>query len=253
MTSPQWFEQVDRPFTAYALLDLGRGGDRGVLLLHDGSQAFGLEEDGAVRHVLSLYDPWDEDHFVAELGVRLRLVPHQGLQHVERWRQAQEFERPAWTFVAESSGRLDRPLPSEHSWVGLRRRGDGPPSGVVVTAVYREDERAGALHEGYVGRGWGHPLVVRLVEFDGVATEAALEVAGTVAAAYATDLLGERAQRLDVEDGDGAAWVRVPLGPYQIATVYLDVVEARKVARDLDARRMVWAQVHRRDEARPEE
>lgn len=253
MTSPQWFEQVDRPFTAYALLDLGRGDGRGVLLLHDGSQAFGLEENGAVRHVLSLYDPWDEDYFVAELAVRLRLVPHQGLQHVERWRQAQEFERPAWSFVAESSGPLDRALPAEHSWVGLRGRGDGSRSGVVVTAVYREDERVGALHEGYIGRGWGHPLVVRLVEFDGVATEVALEVAGTVAAAYATDLLGERAEPLDVEAGDGAALVRATLRPYQIATVYLDVEESRKVARDLDARREVWAQVHRRDEARTEE
>ena len=252
MTSPQWFEQVDRPFTAYSLVDFGRDGDRGVLLLHDGSQAFGLEEDGAVRQVLSLYDPWDEDYFVAQLTVRLRLVPHQGLRHVERWRLAQEFERPAWSFVADAPAEPNERLPADQRWVGLRHVGDGPPPGVAVTAVHREDERAGAFHEGYVGRGMGHPLVVRLVEFDGVASEVDLEVAGTVAAAYLTDLLGERGRRLDVVPGGGGSRVRLSLAPYQIATVYLDVEEARKVARDLDARREVWAQVHRRDEARQE-
>jgi alpha-mannosidase len=252
MTSPQWFEQVDRPFTAYSFLDLGRDGDRGVLVLHDGSQAFGLEDDGAVRQVLSLYDPWDEDYFVPELAVRLRLIPHAGLRNAERWRLAQEFERAAWAFVAEAPGGSDGGVAAVHPWVGLRDVAGGPPPGVVVTAVYREDERAGTLHEGYVGRGMGHPLVVRLVEFDGVRTEVELEVAGTVAAAYGSDLLGERGRPLDVEPCDGGSRVRLALDPYQIATVYVDVVEARKVARDLDARREVWAQVHRRDEARSE-
>ena len=34
-----------------------------------------------------------------------------------------------------------------------------------------------------------------------------------------------------------------------VATLYLDIVEGRKVARDLDAKREVWAQVHRHEEA----
>jgi alpha-mannosidase len=33
--------------------------------------------------------------------------------------------------------------------------------------------------------------------------------------------------------------------PYEIATLYLDLELGRKVARDLDAHRSVWATVHR--------
>jgi len=247
MTSPQWFEQVDRPFTATSLLDLPTAGGGGLLLLHDGSQAFGVAADGAatggaVQQLLSLYDPWDEDYFVAELDVRLRLVPHRGLFHVERWRLAQEFERPPHAFVAEGPG---GDLPAEHAWVGLAA-GSG---GAAIVAAYREDERTGARHEGYVGRGWGHPHVVRLVEFDGASATVELEVAGTVAAAFRTDLLGERGAPLACAAAPGGSRIRLDLAPHEIATVYLDVVEARKVARDLDAKREVWAQVHRRDEA----
>jgi alpha-mannosidase len=242
MTSPQWFEQVDRPFTAASLLDLPTAAGGGLLLLHDGSQAFGAGDDGAVHQVLSLYDPWDEDYFVAALDVRIRLVPHRGLLHVERWRLAQEFERPALTFPAMVPG---GDLPPEHAWVGLAEGGGG----AAIVAAYREDERAGARHEGYVGRGMGHPTVVRLVEFDGAPAVADLEVAGTVAAAFRTDLLGERGAMLDVEAVPGGSRVRLEIAPHEIVTVYLDVVEARKVARDLDAKREVWAQVHRRDEA----
>jgi alpha-mannosidase len=243
MTSPQWFEGVDRPFTAASLLDLPTAAGGGLLVLHDGSQAFGVADDGAVHQVLSLYDPWDEDYFVAALDVRLRLVPHGGLRHAERWRLAQEFERPALTVPAEGPG---GDLPAEHAWVGLAGGGVG---GAAIVAAYREDERAGARHEGYVGRGMGHPTVVRLVEFDGAPTVVDLEVAGTVATAFRTDLLGERGVILDAEAAAGGTRVRIELAPHEIATVYLDVVEARKVARDLDAKREVWAQVHRRDEA----
>jgi len=41
--------------------------------------------------------------------------------------------------------------------------------------------------------------------------------------------------------------IRVPMRPYEIATIYLDLVPGRKVARDLDAKREVWATVHRVD------
>jgi len=33
--------------------------------------------------------------------------------------------------------------------------------------------------------------------------------------------------------------------PYEIATVYLDLAEGRKQFRDLDAKREIWATVHR--------
>jgi alpha-mannosidase len=242
MTSEQWFEEVERPFTAWSLLDLARVDGSGLLLLHDGSQAFGREPDGSVRQILSLYDPWDEDRFVAALEARVRLVPHVGLRHGERWRLAQEFERPALSFLAEAPG---DELPRRHALVTLRPA----EGGAAVVALYREDERAGHHHDGYVGRGLGHPLVVRVVEFDGVAGAYDLEIDGTVAAAYRTDLLGERGEPLAVGLAGSVSRLRLELAPHEIATVYLDVVEARKVARDLDARREVWAQVHRRPAA----
>jgi alpha-mannosidase len=248
MTSPQWFEQVERPFTAWSLLDLLRRDGGGLLLLHDGSQAFGASGDGSVRQVLSLYDPWDGDYFDARLAVRLRLVPHTGLRHAERWRLAQEFTRPALCFVAEATG---EELPPEFAFVTLQPTGPERPLGVAVTAVYREDERAGARHDGYVGLGMGHPTVIRLVEFDGAATEVDVVVTGTVAAAFRTDLLGARGTPVDVTLEAGVWRLRLALAAYEIVTLYLDVLEARKVPRDLDAKRSVWADVHRRVDAAP--
>jgi alpha-mannosidase len=92
MTSPQVFETVENPFTALQFLDLDDGG-RGLLFLHDGSQAY-LRRESSVLQILSLYDPWDEDYFVSELDARVRIVPHGKLRDAERWRLAQEFNRP---------------------------------------------------------------------------------------------------------------------------------------------------------------
>ncbi len=250
MTSPQWFEGVDRPFTGASLVDLQDDVGGGLLVLHDGSQAFGIDDEGAVRQILSLYDPWDEDYFDAALAVRLRLVPHRGLRHAERWRLAQEFTRPPLTFTADRPG---DELPTTFGLVSLQAGGSDDAAslanGVAIVAVYREDERAGERHEGYAGRGMGHPTVIRLVEFDGASSPVEVRVVGTVAAAYRTDLLGERGEPLDVTVVDGTSRLRLTLAPHQIATVILDLVEARKVARDLDAKREVWAQVHRHEAA----
>jgi alpha-mannosidase len=251
MTSPQWFEQVERPFTAWSLVDLARRDGGGLLLLHDGSPAFSTEADGAVRQILSLYDPWDEDYFVAALDARIRLLPHAGLTPAEAWRLAQEFLRPPLVFVADGPG---GDLPTEHSLVRLRAAGGEAPraeaAGAAVAALYREDELDGAATDGYVARGVGHPTVVRVVEFDGRDAEIDLEVAATVASAWRTDLMGCRAERLAPRpDRGGGATLRLRLRPHEIATVYLDLAESRKVARDLDAKRAVWAQVHRRAEA----
>jgi alpha-mannosidase len=38
-----------------------------------------------------------------------------------------------------------------------------------------------------------------------------------------------------------------PMRAFEIATIYADIVPGRKQARDLDARREVWATVHRVD------
>ena len=45
--------------------------------------------------------------------------------------------------------------------------------------------------------------------------------------------------------GIEAARLRFKMRPYEIATLYLDIVPGRKQFRDLDAKREVWATVHR--------
>src|SRR5207248_3022162 len=141
-------------------LDL-EDGERGLLVLHDGSQAMLLMEPGQARvsNVLSMYDPWDEDYFVAELHARLRLVPHGRLAHAARWKLAQAFTRPVLSETVPTEGAGDLPASFAGLWC------DAP--GVAVTACYREQDTAGANVEGYAGQGLGHPTIVRLVEFNG--------------------------------------------------------------------------------------
>jgi alpha-mannosidase len=98
----------------------------------------------------------------------------------------------------------------------------------------------------------GYPYVLRLVELDGQATTAQVRVAGPVAAAFRTDLLGEVVEPLTATPAEAPiagpiAWsaLAVALRPYEIATLYLDLELGRKASRDLDAHRSVWATVHR--------
>ncbi|MGE5603575.1 MAG: glycosyl hydrolase-related protein [Nitrososphaerales archaeon] len=231
MTSPQVYEEVHGPFTALQLLDLCDG-DRGLLYLHDGNQAF-LRDGEAVQHILTMYDPWDEDYFVDRVDVHVRLSPHGPLNHAERWCLAQEFTRPAFLASAPEAG---GDLPEKGGWFVC----DAP--GVAMTALYREAESAGQGFEGYAGEGIGFPYVVRLVELNGEPATARLTVPGPVAAAYRTNLLGEVQETLDSQE----PWsCELPLAPYEIATVYLDLVPGRKVARGLDERRSVWATAHK--------
>jgi alpha-mannosidase len=245
MTSPQVFEEVRHPFTALQLLDLDDG-ERGLLVLHDGSQAILLDEPGVarVRNVLSMYDPWDEDYFVAELHAHLRLVPHGPLTHAERWRLAQAFGRPVLVETAASEGAGDLPAAFAGAWCDV--------PGVAATAFYREQEIAGVNVDHYAGQGMSHPYIVRLVEFDGVATTVRLRVPGPVAVAYRANLLGQAIEPLaplpaEAPLGGTGEWseLSVPLRPYDIATLYLDLELGRKRSRDLDAYRHVWATLHR--------
>ncbi len=235
MTSPQWFEEVVGPFTALHLLDLARE-DGGLLWLHDGSQAF-VREGDRVEQILTLYDPWDEDYFVDTLDVRLRIEPHgAAFGHAERWRRAQEFERPVSVLHPAQPG---GDLPTSYELLTC----DAP--NVAVTAAYRESEEAGPRLVRYAGNGLGHPVVVRLVELEGRATEVRLRVAGTVARAWRTNLLGEAETELAPRAlAHGISEMAVELPPYAIVTILLDIVEARKQVRDLDAHRQVWARAH---------
>jgi alpha-mannosidase len=236
MTSPQVFEEVRNPFTALQLLDFTGGDGRGVLCLHDGSQAF-FKDGGVVRNILSMYDPWDEAFFHAELHARARWVPHGALAHARRWRLAQEFTRPALTAASDRPGG-DLPAAFGAAWC------DAP--NVALTALFRETAYAGRDLDKYAARGVAHPYVLRLVEFDGRPAQATLRVPGPVAAAWRTNMLGEiEAVLQPVASGDGWAELRLELRPREIATVYLDLERGRKVLRDLDAFRSVWATVHR--------
>jgi alpha-mannosidase len=128
---------------------------------------------------------------------------------------------------------------------------------VAVTALFRETQEAGAYLDRYAGEGIEFPHVLRLVEFDGQPAEVRLTVPGSVAAARRASLRGDAlgdlpVSRVAAPDGMSGpeAWsaVDVELRPYEIATVYLDLILGRKVTRDLDAHRSVWATVHRVEE-----
>jgi alpha-mannosidase len=238
MTSPQVFEEVHNPFTSLGLLDI-TSAEGGLLYLHDGSQAM-LREGNKVHNLLSLYDPWDEDYFVSDLNVNVRLMPHGPLSHAERWRLSQEFERSAHVLQAVTDG---GDLPSTFSAVAC------DVIGVVVTAFYRETEEAGRKLDTYAGAGMGYPHVLRLVEFDGRATHARVRVPGEVAGAYRSNLLGEIIAPVAIRPiTSGWSELEVELAPYELVTLYLDLVMGRKVTRDLDAHRSVWATVHRVEE-----
>ncbi len=237
MTSPQWFEQVHQPFTALQMIDLvDLTGERGLLVLHDGSQAF-LKGENAVTHILTMYDPWDEGYFYDNLDVRVRLIPHARLSHAQRWKLAQEFTRPAYVAdagIEKAHEGSSLPLAFGCVWC--------EPSHVVPTAFYREQKSDIAPY----------PYVLRLVEFDGQATGVRLRLPGKIRRACKTNLLGEVLSELPIEPAEPPlpgldAWSALTLSmrAYEIATLYLDLEMGRKIARDLDAHRSVWATVHR--------
>ncbi|MGH2522293.1 MAG: glycosyl hydrolase-related protein, partial [Anaerolineales bacterium] len=241
MTSPQVLEKIRNPFTALQLLDFDDG-ERGLLYLHDGSQAF-FRDGEVVRNILSMYDAWDEDYFVSSLNVNVRLIPHGRITNAQRWKLAQEFTRPVLT---AQSNKPSGDLPTEFGPVWC----DAP--NVAVSAFYREMEQAGAYLERYAGSGMGYPYLLRLVELNGEAATMRVRLPGPVASAYRTNLLGEPIESLAISPAEApvsgpTAWgqVEITLRPHEIATLYLDLAPGRKVTRDLDAHRHVWATVHR--------
>lgn len=242
MTSPQWFEEVHRPFTALTFVDLidADNPDRGLLIAHDGSQQWFLDEEKqSVRCLLSMYDPWDEDYFRGSADAHFQVIPHGPITNSQRWKLAQEFLRPVSRcfFSGEPTG------PSTFSALSCSSEN------VLPTAFYRETEDySGRALESYAGRGMGYPYVVRLVEFDGVETSAKLTVAGTVVKAYKTNLLGEIETELSSRVADAKSEISLNVKPFEIVTLYLDIVEGRKQTRDLDAKREIWATVHRVEE-----
>jgi len=236
MTSPQWFEEVRNPFTSLTLVDLVDADNpaRGLLIVHDGSQQWFLGENNEVKCLLNAYDAWDEEHFISRTYGHFWLIPHGLMTHSARWRTAQELLNGP--LGQNFSPYEDGPKLESFSFASCS------PENVVMTALYREMTGHSRV-EGYAAD-WEYPFVLRLVEFDGVESTATIQVNASVARAVRTDLMGCSPTELDISENS----IQVPMRPYEIATVYLDLVEGRKQFRDLDAKRAIWATVHRTQE-----
>lgn len=254
MTSGQWFEKVRDPFHSSTFVDLADATGKGVQIVHESSQQWFLGE-GGVENVLTMRDPWDNGLFLGESKKRIVVVPHGKESARSLWQRAQTHFRKPIELTHHRYHRAavapETDLPSRFG--ALRLDADH----ALVTAFYREIEDFAGKHlEDYAGKGMGYPYVVRLVEFDGVGEEAALLLPGRVAAAFRTNLLGVIQERLAAAPCArpdfaralpdlGWSVVRVRLKPFEIATLYLDLEMGRKETRDLDAKRHVWATVHR--------
>ena len=238
MTSPQWFETVQRPFTALTLVDLVAG-EAGLLLVHDGSQSFFRTAAGIVG-LLHMYDPWDELECHGDLsGACWNLLPHGPLQHLDRARLSAEVRASSLVGGQEPPGSP----PDLPATLGALRL-EGP---ALMTAFYRERGRSGREFTRYFGHQVRDPFVVRVVEFDGRGGPLTLHFKGRGAVAR-TNLMGELEQRLEPEFAAGWSSVRFEVGPWEIATLMLDLEDGRTQPRNLDRHRGVWATVHRQAE-----
>jgi hypothetical protein len=258
MTTPQWFESIEGAFTASSFVDLVEPATgEGLLIAHKGNEQW-LLRDGAVRCVLSTEDPWDGSFYrerqtdYTDEGNAWRFegefcfIPHGPIKNSERWKLGQEFRR---NYVLGPTNVGGDNIPA---WGSGFVFADLDAENIVIAALYREEESfASKGLPNYAGKGMGHPFILRLVEFDGIETEAELSIVGPIAKAYKTNLMGEVEHELIVEEDstDENGWprarIKVPMRPFEIATLYLDIIPGRKQTRDLDAKRMVWATVHR--------
>jgi alpha-mannosidase len=290
MTSPQWFESVKDPFTAATFVDLvdPRTGD-GLLVCHDGAQQWFRNEHG-VRVVLTAYDPWDEGRYSASggwsSGTRFRLAPHGTITNAQRITAAQEahelsqdlFGLEAQPVGGGTAYGVEQDIPPVF---GPLEVCDAP--NVLAHAFFRESMKSGEHLPDWAGHrmfeesegACDHPFVVRLVEWNGEPARVRLKLAGKVAMAAKTNLMGEVGTKgngtlagtswLKVRHPvDPPAWgkeggkslkfrgkaitwseVEFEMRPREVATVYADMVMGRKEFRDLDAKRKVWATTHK--------
>lgn len=226
-------ERVEGAFTAHSFVDLLEDGPdgRGLLVLHDGSQGF-LRDAHGVRAVLNAYDPWDGEHFDNVFDGELWLAPHGALTNTDRVRLSMECNLGSPRFESSASVLGGGDLPPLLGALHL----DAP--NVLVTALHRENEAASEHVDNAFAKGVRDPFVVRLVEFDGRACEALLRLPGPIAKAAKTDLLGRTLVPLAPRAAappfgpDQLPWsaLVVPMRPYEIATVRLDLEFGRQVA-----------------------
>lgn len=218
-------------------------------------------------------------------SLSFRFLPHAGLRDVDRARRAFEFSVERTLDCVENrylnNATASRPvggggdpkdsrIPTKFSPMDV-----GGDENILCHALFRESMKSGehlpdwAGHE-MAARSNGdctHPFVVRLVEWNGEPGEAVLSFPGRIASAAKTNLMGEVGAGvggaedtgwLEPEVAESPSWaeglpipggwnrLRVRLKAREIATVMLDLELGRKQWRDLDAKRSVWATVHKR-------
>jgi alpha-mannosidase len=293
MTSPQWFETLRDPFTASTFVDLlGEVDGTGLLICHDGSQQWFRDDDG-VRVVATAYDPWDEGRYTASGagGCHFRLIPHGTMSHAERRRAAMQrlavcpdLRSNAQPVGGGTADGVEADIPRTFGPLEVV----GAPN-VLAHAFFRESMKNGEHLPDWAGHrmfeesdgACDHPFVIRLVEWNGEPARVRLKLAGKVAMAAKTNLMGEveegtkasRHRGIEAETrwlsvkhpvappwwgkdkngkavkfrGKGITWseVEFDMRPREIATIYADMVMGRKEFRDLDAKRKVWATVHK--------
>jgi alpha-mannosidase len=267
MTSPQWFESVEGMFTAQSFVDV-KTSTSGVTIAHEGHQQW-IRTPTGVENVIFTLDPWDgQDQKPRQVGARYRISIHDGN------RCNADCIRVAQQMAVELADELQTFEMHENRWLASGHRSDIPRrfsavhvhnSNVLASAFYREQAayaRRGL--QNYVALDTEHPYVLRLVECNGDEGEARVTVPGPIAAAFKTDFMGENGVALRMEPGESrvltdqvdllgkhrieAVTLVVPMRPFEIATLYLDIVPGRKKYRDLDAKREIWATVHRVEE-----
>jgi alpha-mannosidase len=195
---PFGVEETNQPaFHALTFVDLV-GQDRGLLVLHAGTQYFRRDAAGAVSNLVMR--EW-ESHFTKEYGwpiyaeYRHALLPHGGkLSNADRLRAAAEFARPLACVLQEPRG---GDLPLSHGFLSV-----SSPS-VQLSAFRRK-------------RDGGYEL--RVVETEGGRAEATVAVRLPMGKAMETDLVGNRLGDAVLRNGQLA----VSLEPWKICTFHLE-------------------------------
>ena len=282
MTSDQWFEEVSGAITSHSFIDLLDTDESGFLISHCGSQQWFRNERG-VDVVLAAYDPWDEERSDMRSQFAFRIEPHARLTDCNRVRRVCDFGGDSRRRIMRDQWLDALPGPPPVGGGGPAEPRTIPPvfgglevtnaDNVIAHAFFRTNEKDGEHLPDWAGhrmmRESGgtctHPYVVRLVEWDGEPAEVILKLPGEIALAAKTNLMGEvRKSDSDTrwllpEPATPPEWardtnirwsqVRFTMRPREIATIMADLVMGRKQYRDLDAKREVWATVHRDKES----
>jgi alpha-mannosidase len=195
---PFGVEETNKPaFHALTFVDLV-GRDRGLLVLHAGTQYFRREANAVLSNLVMR--EW-ESHFTKEFGwpiyaeYRHALFPHGGkLSNADRLRSAAEFARPL-ACVLQEPRRGDLPLSQGFLNVS--------PAGLQVSAFRRKRDGGTEL---------------RVVETEGGRLEGTVTLRLPLGKAMETDLIGNRLRQAAFRNGQLA----VSLEPWKIRTFHLE-------------------------------